>query len=227
MRTIKEVFEFCCAVHRPPIADAVKTIWPNATVAIWDHDKYGAAMGVSGITIHDRPAVIAAFQGTKGTWQDWKRNFKVTPDKNGVDRGFAAEWEMYIEQFGHWFSSFSHYGDVYLTGHSQGGPTSAQAAEYVCDKFDVPCSCITFGSPQWCNKTARNRYDIKPINLTNVINPMDIVTRVDPKAERPGKTFELRNPWWHVFVPAFLFVEHTLESYRRDIERTEKILGKD
>jgi hypothetical protein len=227
MRTIREVFDYCVAAHDADQKKAVSKICPDASVVVWDHGEYGQAIGVCGAKIHDEPAVLLCFQGTRGTWKDWIRNFEIKSDANGVDHGFRQEFLMYKTEIDAWLPSIPHGAKVYTTGHSQGGPTAAQVSEYIWDQYEVPNSCITFGSPLWCTKTARNRYDIKSINLTNVTNPMDLVTKVDPKAERPGKEFQLRAPWWHVFVPAFLIVEHTIEAYRRDIIRTEKAIGGD
>jgi hypothetical protein len=228
MRTIKEVFEYCCAVHNSNQAKSVSEISRTAIVSVWDHGDYGQGMGVSGAMIHDRPAAMVCFQGTRGTNRDWARNFNIIPDKHGVNKGFAEEFAQYREELSRWISKVDPSVDIYTTGHSQGGPTAIQASEYVYDEFCRPSSCITFGCPKGFNKDARNRIDMKSINLTNVINPMDIVTKVDPKAERPGKEFQLRNDLWHRIIPILFWgIEHTLDQYRRGIERTEKVLGKD
>jgi hypothetical protein len=228
MRTIKEVFAYCRAVHGKDKQQCVTRLNPSAVATVWDHGDFGMGMGVVGATIHDRPAALICFQGTKGTIKDWWRNFKVKEDdRTGVDEGFQEEWMQYRDEVGSWTSKLDSNVDIYTTGHSQGGPCAAQSSEFLWDQFCRKSSCIPFGCPQWCNKDARNRYDILPVNLTNVINPMDLVTRVDPKAERPGKEFELRNEWWHRLFPWFWIVEHTLDQYQSAIERTEKILGRD
>lgn len=216
-----EIFKYILVAHGKASANIIA---PNPKyMTRWPHGKYGGGMG----WIYNDRAILL-YQGTAGTWDDWKRNFDFIPCDSGlycgVHRGFAEEYEMFRTET-HRFIDMAllqNIKNIIFTGYSQGASSAALAAVDCSEKYSRCMTCTTFGSPQYLTEQARHRFNTSSVDFQNVVNPLDIVTKVVPGAYRPGADYALPVAWWKWLIPAKFIVgiaDHTLESYQKSIEK--------
>jgi hypothetical protein len=215
LKTILDMFKYVKAGRSPN--------FPCLQLAKWDHGKYGFGYGLI-----EPGRAIFQFCGTDGNIKDWVRNFKFLPNKEGMHQGFVDEYSMYRDQV-HAFAREVQANGVhewFVCGYSQGAATSGICSADLSEYFNHPISCINYGSPLYLTSDARNRFNKLRVDCTNVINQLDIVTKVVPLAKRPGKDYVLQAPWWKKIFPSMIavevFADHTLQAYEAALNKESK-----
>jgi hypothetical protein len=218
---VKDIFRFILVAH----GKEGYAILPEDTKMLnkWNYGMFGGGMG----WLYPYRAIVL-FQGTAGTLEDWRRNFEFAPcdigQYRGVHKGFSEEYEMIKEQVHRFIEAALAQGikDILITGYSQGAATAAICSVDVASRYTQCPTCITYGSPKYLTEDARHKFNSSGVYFVNVVNPIDIVTKVVPGQYRPGVDYELPVPWWKWLIPSKLIVgiaDHTLEAYRQQINK--------
>lgn len=119
--------------------------------------------------------IFIVFRGSNDI-QDWLGNMNINIVA-GIHEGFREMLnEIFIELSNYIFYKFTNKINIYLTGHSMGGALASLCAIRLRKiGFKNIQETYTFGQPNYCNRTFKNK--IKDLNLKflNYINNNDIV----------------------------------------------------
>lgn len=173
---------------------------------------------------HKHKETVVSFQGTDLA-REWRQNLRcLTTDKKGF--AFTAFSEPYLMDFKPFVEDcLNMYPDYSISfrGHSRGGAIAGNAAMHIAEA-GVPNSCITFGEPPPFTKEGRDYVNKLPIDYTWVKNGWDIVCSAVPHGKHAGKLYQLKQPFWHRFLP-FRIADHT--KYARRVRNLFNKLAKE
>lgn len=141
---------------------------------------------------HDRMAIIRSdqthemlivFEGSDikdiKDWVGQYGNFNADFNAEGLHDGWAKTYDKkFAKTIDTFVTNYRHY-DWHCIGHSRGGALAGVCCYRLADSYALSNSGITYGSPRFTNKKARDIFNKMPIDFTRVIYDGDPVTRVN------------------------------------------------
>lgn len=177
--------------------------------------------------------LIICFMGTKNL-QAWISDFDVFPlrddskitnghwGEGSICDGFYTGWSEFKKPITDYLirNQNDSKKNIICTGHSRGGVLAILCARHLAKNLNMPCSCISFGSPAPGNKKCRDVINKLPIDLTRVVHGYDIVTYLPPEElgfKQPGKKEWLKESILHKLIPHLRIKDHFYSTYTKGL----------